>query len=380
MSKKIIFTLCLLPAILAVQGLCATPADTLIVQLNKRQFHPGDTVSFSCQVPAFARDSVVGTLHVVLENIHTNKRWRYRYPIINGEVAGDLVVGGGIDDGNYAVNFVVQQRFFRVEGKVKDYRSRLGPLTYVVMIRHKPGYMDKISPEPDGSFRLKPTYFEDTAYFVFSPAKKEQASQLWIDVRTQLDSTFMPYDSATKFITVAATGDSVPMLVTPDYHFDMNKLTGPGVLPGVVVSGKTKKLVDRFNEEYSTGLFRSNAYMIFDGLENDAIAKSFNIYDFLRFQIPGFTATANTDGTYTLRWRNSGVTIFLDEFPLLHPDDVYIDPADVAMIKVYQPPSVLSNRAGVIAVYTKKGDYDTNPRRKNKFKVAGYTAPVEEWE
>jgi hypothetical protein len=396
MMKKIIFGLCFLPAILWMQTLrsapadpmritpmdplCAAPADTLIVQLNKRQFHPGDTVSFSCQVPGFGRDSVVGTLHVILENIHTNKRWRYRYPIINGEVAGDLVVGGGIDDGNYAVNFIVQQRFFRVEGKIKDYRARLSPLTYVVMIRNKPGYMDNISPDPDGSFRLKPTYFEDTAYFVFAPAKKQSTDQLWIDVRTPLDSTFLPYASATKFITVAAPGDSVPPPSPSDYRFDMNKLTGPGLLPGVIVSGKTKKLVDRFNEEYSTGLFRSNAYMVFDGLENDAIAKSFNIYDFLRFQIPGFTAKANTDGTYTLRWRNSGVTVFLDEFPLLHPDDVYIDPADVAMIKVYQPPSVLSNRAGVIAVYTKKGGYDVNPHRKNKFKVAGYTAPVSEWE
>ena len=160
----------------------------------------------------------------------------------------------------------------------------------------------------------------------------------------------------------------------------MSRLAGPGLLPGVIVSGKTRKLVDRFNEEYSTGLFRSNTYMIFDGLESDAIAKSFNIYDFLRFQIPGFTAKANTDGTYTLRWRDRGVTVFLDEFPLLHPDDVYIDPADVAMIKVYEPPSVLSSRAGVIAVYTKRGTYDVNPRRKNKFKVAGYTAPVSEWE
>lgn len=359
---------------------CAAPTDTLIVRLNKDRFHPGDTVSFSCRVPPFAKDSTVGTLHVILENIHTHRRWRYRYPVINGEAAGDLVIGGGIGDGNYAVNFVVQRRFFRVEGQVKDYHPRLSPLTYVVMIRNKPGYIDKITPEPDGSFRLKPTYFEDTAYFVFSAAKKEQTSRLWIDVRTQLDSAFAPYASATRFVTVAAPGDSVPPPVPSDYHFDWNKLTGPGLLPGVVVSGKTKKLVDRFNEEYSTGLFRSNTYMVFDGLENDAIAKSYSIYDFLRFQIPGFTAKANNDGGYDLRWRNSGVTIFLDEYPLLHPNDVYIDPADVAMIKVYQPPSVLSGRSGVIAVYTKKGDYDVKPRRKNKFKVAGYTEPLAEWE
>jgi hypothetical protein len=50
------------------------------------------------------------------------------------------------------------------------------------------------------------------------------------------------------------------------------------------------------------------------------------------------------------------------------------------MIKVYQPPNSISNRTGVIAVYTKRGDYDKDPRRKNKFKVAGYTAPVADWQ
>ena len=141
---------------LVLSGVLASDSDTLLVQVNKKQFHPGDTLSFSCQIPAFARDSVVGTLHLILENIHTNRRWRYRYPIINGAAGGDLVIGGGIDDGNYAVNFVVQERFFRVEGKVKDYKTHLSPLTYVVMIRNKPGYIEKINPDPDGSFRLKP--------------------------------------------------------------------------------------------------------------------------------------------------------------------------------------------------------------------------------
>ncbi|MBS1606175.1 MAG: hypothetical protein JST42_26190, partial [Bacteroidetes bacterium] len=356
------------------------PPDTIHVDLNKRNFHPGDTLSFSCDVPSFARDSTVGTLHLILENIQTNRRWHYRYPIINGSASGDLVISGAIDDGNYAVNFTVQSRFFRVEGKVKDYRTKLSPLTYVVMIRNKPGFIEKIVPDPDGSFRLKPAYVEDTAYYVFSPAKKEQSSSLYIDIRTPLDSAFVPFATTTKFITVAAQGDSIPLLAPSNYRFDMNKLAGPGVLQAVTVTGTKKTAVDRFNEEYATGLFRNNAYMVFDGLDNDDIAKSFTIYDFLRFQIPGFTATPNNDGGYTLRWRNTGVTIFLDEFPLLHPEDVYIDPAEVAMIKVYQPPNSISNRSGVIAVYTKRGDYDKDPRRKNKFKVAGYTAPLADWQ
>jgi len=356
------------------------PSDTIAIELSKRQLHPGDTLSFSCDVPSFARDSTVGSLHLVLENIHTHRRWQYRYPIINGSASGDLVVGGGIDDGNYAVNFVVQSRFFRVEGKVKDYRAKMSPLTYVVMIRNKPGFIERIVPDPDGTFRLKPAYIEDTAYYVFSPAKKEQSSALYININTPLDSTFKPFASATKFITVASQGDSIPLLAPSNYHFDINKLSGPGVLQTVTVTGTKKSAVDRFNEEYSTGLFRNNAYMTFDGLGSDAIAKSFTIYDFLRFQIPGFTATPNNEGGYTLRWRNTGVNIFLDEFPLLHPEDVYIDPNEVAMIKVYQPPNSISNRTGVIAVYTKRGDYDKDPRRKNKFKVAGYSAPVADWQ
>jgi len=152
------------------------------------------------------------------------------------------------------------------------------------------------------------------------------------------------------------------------------------LLPGVVVAGKVKKPIDRFNEEYSTGLFRSNAYMILDGLSTDDIARSYTVYDYLRWRIAGFTAKANNSGGYALSWRGKGVTIFLDEFPLLHPNDTYIDPADVAMIKVYEPPSALNNRGGAIAIYTKKGEYDINPRQKNKFKIAGYTAPAAEWE
>ncbi|WP_431218014.1 hypothetical protein ACQ86N_30770 [Puia sp. P3] len=173
---------------------------------------PAILLSFSCDVPSFARDSTVGSLHLILEDIHTNRRWQYRYPIINGSASGDLVVGGGIQDGNYAVNFIVQSRFFRVEGKVKDYKEKLSPLTYVVMIRNKPGFMERIVPDPDGTFRLKPAYIEDTAYYVFSSAKKQQSSRLWLDIRTPMDSTFVPFASATKFITVSSQGDSIPLL------------------------------------------------------------------------------------------------------------------------------------------------------------------------
>ncbi|HMH23313.1 MAG TPA: hypothetical protein VK563_16120 [Puia sp.] len=367
----------------------APASDTLLIELNRRQFAHGDTVSFACHVPGFLRDSIVGTLHVIIEDLRKNRRWKYRYPIIKGEAAGDLVIKGAIPDGEYAVNFVVQKSFFHLDGKIKDYKPKLNPLSYLVMAKDKEGYMDKAEPGPDGSFRLKSMYFDDTAYIVFSPAKKYQAEYLWIDVRTPLDSAFTAYAAGTRFIRVGAPGaDAGGIAADPGsddlakrYHFNANRsASGPGVLPDVVVKGRQKKLVDKFNEEYSCGLFKSREFMLFDGLESDLIAHSLNVYEFLKWQVPGFTAKPNNNGGYNLRWRNAGVTIFLDEFPLTHPEDIYINTADIAMIKVYAPPSFISGKNGVIAIYTKRGAYDLNPHQKNRFKVAGYTNAEASWE
>jgi len=65
--KKFLLVPCLL--FMTLSTVYAADTDTLLVQVNKKQFHPGDTLSFSCQIPAFARDSIVGTLHLILENI-----------------------------------------------------------------------------------------------------------------------------------------------------------------------------------------------------------------------------------------------------------------------------------------------------------------------
>lgn len=357
----------------------ASPMDSIIVKINRQEFHPGDTLDFVCQVPGFIKDSIVGTMNVVIENLHSNRRWQYRYPVLNGEAVGSLVIGDAIGDGNYAVNFVVEKRFFRLEGQVKGFKPRLSPLTYIMMAKDKASYLDNVTPEADGSFRLRPMYFADTAYFVFSPPKKYQTDHLWIDVQTQLDSAFIPYAVNTSLITVAAPGITLPKANLSDYHFLPGRPSGPGVLADVVVSGRQKKMVDRFNEDFSTGLFKGREYMIFDGLESDQIAKSFSVYDFLKWQLPGFTAKTNNEGEYILRWRNAGVIIYLDEFPLTHPNDYYVDPSEVAMIKTYAPPSFLGNRNGVIAIYTKRGVYELNPDRKSKFRIAGFTAQVARW-
>ena len=168
-------------------SLQANASDSLIVKLNQQAFQKGDTLDFTCTVTGLVKSGIVATLNVVIEDINKNKRWKFRYPLINGEASGDLIIKDLIADGVYAVNFVVQNSFFHVEGEIKDYKPKQKSLSYFVIGKNKTSYMDIVTPAANGSFRLKSMFFEDTAYFVFSPAKKKETDYLWIDIKTPLD-------------------------------------------------------------------------------------------------------------------------------------------------------------------------------------------------
>src|ERR1700755_1623129 len=72
----------------------AAAEDSLKVSLNKTLFLRGDTLDFSCVLPdALSRKLPTATLNVWIEDIGRNKRWKYRYPILNGEVSASP--GGG---------------------------------------------------------------------------------------------------------------------------------------------------------------------------------------------------------------------------------------------------------------------------------------------
>lgn len=376
MLKKIVLSL-----VIMLSVVCTYASDSLIIKINKQQFQKEDTVSFTCTVPGLLRDSVYGaTMNVFIEDVNNKSiRWKYRYPILNGEVSGDLIINNSIPDGKYAINFIVQEKFLSVEGKVKDYKVKQNFLPYIVMGKYETHYFDIATPASNGHFKLKSLLFVDTAYFVFTPSKKRSVDYLWIDLKTSLDSAYKPYASDTKFITVGSPEN--PAIPSQPYHFEFNKsFANKTTLPDVLVTTKKKKLVDKFNEEYSTGMFNSNVYETFDGLESDQIASSINIYEFLKGRIPGLNVNYN-EGQYRLSWRGAGVSVYLDEFSFPITSDEYINPSEIAMIKVFSPPANLGSniRGGAIAIYTKKGAYDVNPNRNNKFKVLGYTPAEYDW-
>jgi hypothetical protein len=376
MRYRLIFFLFILTAYTAQAN------DSLQISFTKTVFKTADTIEFRCFLPYYAQSQLSNaTLNVWIEDLEKTKRWKFRYPIINGEVDAALAISDKIPDGRYAISFLVQYGFFRIFGEVKDHLKKDTAIYYMLIQKNnsKMNYFDMAHVEANGNFRLKSTLFSDSAFFIFSPAKKTRLNDLAIKIETPLDSVFTPVLSATQFITV---GDP-KMLVskktdTSGYILNLNE-QGVTLLPGVTVTSIAKKKVDLYDEQFSSGLFRKSDVIIFDGLESNDIANSVSLLQFLQVRVAGLTIGKDANGQDIAKWRDVPVEIYIDEFRVDNADHTLVATSDIAMIKVFRPPAMLSSSsagAGAIAIYTKKGGFANDNGAKHNFVVKGYT-PIE---
>jgi hypothetical protein len=270
----------------------------------------------------------------------------------------------------------VQPAFFNLKGKVRDYNKKSKGLMMFMLNKKKNTYYNTIIPDEKGNFQVGRIAFEDTARFIFSEIGKKR-SDLYIDIETPIDSAFTPLGTYTEIITVGN-----PKLIAADtvkpYSLDSKKFTGTFTLEGVTVKSVRKKAVERYDEEYASGLFRGGT--IFDGLDNDDLASATDIFTFLNGRVPGLQINPDGEGGYTVKRRGSNVDIYLDEFKMDAENPIYVNPSDVAMIKVFGPMEGPGTAGGgTIAIYTKRGNYYQNSNRRNNFLVKGFTGVETIW-
>jgi hypothetical protein len=374
--------------LLLFQGVTLVQAsDSIRVELNTKKFTQGDTLEFTCSIPGFSALKLANaTLNVWIEDVEKKKRWKFRYPMINGEVSASLAISDKISDGRYAVNFLVQRGFFKVTGEVLDHDKKDTVISYMMIQKtKKASYFDNTSVASDGSFRLKSTLFADSAFFIFTPGKKVKNNYLSIKIETPLDSAFIPAFSETHFVTV---GNPAMLLSkktdTSRYAFEPGELIdSSGMLPGVVVTAKIKTKVQQYNQAYSSGLFQKDDAIIFDGIESDQIGNSISLLMFLQSKVPGLTIEKNDQGLEVAKWRNELAEIYVDEFRMEATDHTLITPREIAMVKVYRPPAGLSGMTGAvgaIAIYSKKGAFRDKGNARHNFIVKGYTNVESRWE
>jgi hypothetical protein len=358
-------------------GLQSMSNDSIPVSINKSGFKHGDTLSFS-YLGNTGITSKSFTVHLWIDHIKTGSRWKFRYPVVNDSCEIDLVLSDSLPAGKYALNFLFDDRFFSLVGRVRNFKPNPKAGNFGANIINGYGVFPiDLQVEPSGRFIFPRTMFDDTSIVTFGFEGKKRAD-IFIDLVTMLDSSFQPEFSYTKYITV---GDADAEESTMSYRFETDNLSYRTVLPEIIITGTKKTNTELFEEEFVTGLFdMTMASYTIDGLQDDKLAKFTNVFQILEANVPGLSVRGYSFN-YQVSWRGLGVVFYVDEVrvPI---ENLIIYPEDIALIKVYRAPTIIDplEKGGVIAIYTKRGKYETSiPTRRSVFKVSGYTPGLSYW-
>jgi hypothetical protein len=356
----------------------ASNADSLFVTIEKHTLNKGDTLFLNCIYKYENASKSRVTLNVVIENIEKTKQWKFRYPLINGNVNPSIVIGNEIPEGNYAITFLIQNDFLSIKGIIKDYNAKTKGINYLLLTKDKDSYVGFLNPELGGYFTTPRMIFEDTARIIFSEMGKKYQS-LYIDLKNYLDSAYKPIAQLTQFLTIGNIKKEKDSLLAENYTLDLNEKKH-FTLNQVTVKSVLKKKVELFDEEYSSGLFKFGFPQIFDGIEGNQIGYSMDIFSFLQGRVAGLQVKRNSMGNYNIKWRDGNVDVYLDEFKVDNEMASYVNTNDIAMIKVFPPFSGGPSGNGSIAIYTKRGAYySENSSRKYNFEVVGYNPEICTW-
>jgi hypothetical protein len=303
--------------------------------------------------------------------------------LINGNAEGNVVIDVDIPPGNYAVNFLLQKDFFHINGKVRDAGKKDTSVNYMLIAKDKETILQSAKLQRDGAFTIGKYLYEDTAMFIFSPARKSRSNELWVDLSSPLDSAFTPAAFVTRFITIGTPSTAVPDAFAQQstYQFDYKAAHRAQQLQEVTVTGKSKKKLEDFEQENVSSRFQGIGDITLNGIDDNQIAHATDLMTFLISSLPGVNLQQDAEtGMNVLMYRNHPVSFFLDEFKVDSEAPLTINPADVAMIRFIRPnDAIVGGAGGTIAIYTKTGNYTTSAARKYTFYIRGYNPLTTVW-
>ena len=382
MMKKYFVTVIVLIESLSISKLYGqTENDSIAITLSKPVYLQGDSLELRVYYPNYINKKLKSaTAHIWIDHLGTKQRWKFRYPMIEGEVNAALKISEQIPSGNYAISCLIQSGFYRMQGQVIERDKKDTVINYMMRTSTKQMMVDRVKVDAKGFFTMKPMLFQDTASFYFSPVQKPKKNYLAILLKTPVDSAFEPAAIQTAFFSVGKPGEFINKKI--DYSLSLDDPEFGSDLPNVTVYTKAKTKVQEYEESYTSGLFKNDNAYIFDGLGNDELAQSQSLAWYLQQKVPGLNVAIDSANNEVFKWREEICSIFIDEFEVMPGEQTMVFPRDIAMIKVFRPPFQYSSTTGfggAIAIYTKKGKFVDNNGAKFSFILKGYTAFDSVW-
>lgn len=356
-------------------GTALAQGSALQVTVERTAFQPGDTLRFTAKHAEWKAQKKSGTMNVYMEDVDHQTYWRLRYPVLEGEAVGDLVLPASMPANYYALHFSLQDDFFAVSGRVtSDYKDKAIKVT--VMLADKQLLSENISLDQNKAFAMKKMLFADQAKFFFAPARANRTNDLQVELQVSLDSSFQPIADTMTLVTIGT-----PPVATPPAGYRFNPLlfgdNEEGTLKSVEVIARRKTPAEKFEEERVTGLFRSPDAVSFDGTESNQFIGWSNILDWLKGRVAGLTVQPAGDAVnYNLIWQGGQTILFLNEMQVDAQTLTMVPMADIAYVKVMRPPfygAYLGGAGGAVCVYTKDGSNGIFNGPRHSFVVNGYT-------
>ena len=233
--------------------------------------------------------------------------------------------------------------------------------------------------KPDGSFTDPSLILFDTAKIYYQLGKNNGLDDVSVQFLIDKLSPFSQNAKATGIYSNHAADTT-----GYDYHIHLNdalerelQFYQGKVLSTVTVKGKSKSTVEEMDKRYTSGLFSGGDAREFDLINDPFAHTSLDIFQYLRGKVAGLQINTTTDPP-TLSWRGGTPQLFMDEMPAT-PDLISSVPvADVAYVKVFQPPFIGAaggGAGGAIAIYTRKGGDEKEEPGKglSNNTVSGYT-------
>ena len=363
----------------------ATAADTLVVIFDKQQLQKGDSIELEIYSEPYKTDHPDQTLHLWIDNVQTGKRWKYRYAFMKGRCKISLKINDNIPNGIYAFNFLLQNRFLTINGKLENVTAEDKAVNFFAKGKNKVPIIDDAQLQPGGFFTVNHLYYTDSVLFAFSPVQKKKENKMRISIETPIDSVFTPSAIQTEYVTIGIdeTQAKQEEAVKQAYVFSPVSKKDKELLAEVLLTTKAKTKRKKYEEENVSGLFDSDNSTTFDFSESDELAGYSDVFSYLSFKIPGLRVETNPEnGQPVLYWRKDKTDIYVNEFFDTDFSPYSISMQDIEMIKTYPPGTRigLDGSGGTVAIYTKRFSTRKGNKLSNySFYIKGYTPKKAEW-
>ncbi len=282
--------------------------------------------------------------------------------------------------------------YFSLSGKIygaSPEELRASPLLFLILQPTNDSTRDlaQVAINPDATFSDPDKIIFDTVkvyYSVGGTSGLLNSSELKFNSPITSPRNLLQDQSAGLYFRDTAAENRSRFLASEQER--LNELMEGATLENVTVRAKTKSKMELMDEKYATGLFSGGNATSFDILNDPTAQSQFNVLTYLQGRVAGLQISGGNSGLSmgsqpSISWRGGKPALYLNEMQVDQDQLSNISMADVAYIKVFQPPFIgpYGGGSGAIAVYLRKGGEGTARKGKGlPFKViTGYTPQKE---